>query len=216
MSLVTSKELVRILRKKKFNGSMVDKLKVYYRPFICPFNELLAFAGEDDSILDIGCGNGQFIYLLSEVINPRSIIGIDISEKIIVRAREYLKDIRKIPVLLNSYDGLNLPDTFNDVSLVYLIDVLHHIDYPKQQTFLNQLFLKMRKGSRLILKDIDASSYLVFANKLHDKILAGENSKEVSLATALELLKSAGFDIKQTKTKRLLWYPHYTVEVLKI
>ncbi len=46
MSLVTSKELVRILRKKKFNGSLVDKLKVYYRPFICPFNELLAFAGE--------------------------------------------------------------------------------------------------------------------------------------------------------------------------
>ncbi len=195
---------------------MVDKLKVYYRPFICPFNELLAFAGKDDSILDIGCGNGQFIYLLSEVINPRSIIGIDISEKIIVRAKEYLKDIRRIPVLLESYDGLNLPDTFNDVSLVYLIDVLHHIDYPKQQTFLNQLFLKMRKGSRLILKDIDASSYLVFANKLHDKILAGENSKEVSLATALGLLKSAGFDIKQTKTKRLLWYPHYTVEVLKV
>ena len=216
MSLVSSKELVRILRKKKFNGSLVDKLKVYYRPYICPFNELLAFAGEDDSILDIGCGNGQFIYLLSEVINPKSIIGIDISDKIIVRAREYLKDIRKIPVLLYSYDGLNLPDTFNEVSLVYLIDVLHHIDYSKQQSFLNQLFLKMGKGSRLILKDIDASSYLVFANKLHDKILTGENSKELSLATVLELLKSTGFHIKQTKTKRLLWYPHYTIEAIKV
>jgi SAM-dependent methyltransferase len=216
MSLVTSKELIRILRKKRFKGSIVDKLKVYYRPFICPFNELLAFAGEDDSILDIGCGYGQFIYLLSEVINPRSITGIDISEKIIARAREYVKDIRKVPILLDSYDGVNLPDTFNDVSLVYLIDVLHHIDYSKQQTFLNQLFLKMGKGSRLILKDIDASSYLVFANKLHDKILRGENSKELTLAAVLELLKSTGFHIKQTKTKRLLWYPHYTIEVLKV
>ena len=216
MSLVTSKELVRILRKKKFNGSIVDKLKIYYRPLICPFNELLAFAGEYDSILDIGCGNGQFIYLLSEVIKPRRIIGIDISEKIIARAKEYLKDIKKIPIILDSYDVLNLPDIFNDVSLVYLIDVLHHIDYSKQQTFLHQLFLKMGKGSRLILKDIDAASYFVYANKLHDKILTGENSKELTLATVLELLKSAGFHIKQTKTKRLLWYPHYTVEVLKI
>jgi SAM-dependent methyltransferase len=216
MNLVTSKELVRILRKKKINGSIVDKLEVYYRPFICPFNELLAFAGEDDSILDIGCGNGQFIYLLSEVINPRSIIGIDISEKIIVKAREFVKDIKKIPILLDSYDGLNLPDIFNDVSLVYLIDVLHHIDYSKQQTFLHQLFLKMGKGSRLILKDIDAASYFVFANKLHDKILRGENSKELTLATVLKLLKSTGFYIKQFKTKRLLWYPHYTVEVLKV
>jgi ubiquinone/menaquinone biosynthesis C-methylase UbiE len=216
MSLVTSKELVRILRKKKFNGSKVDRLKVYYRPFLCPFNELLAFAGEDDSILDVGCGNGQFIYLLAEVINPRCITGIDNSEKLIVRAREYLSDIQKSPILLYSYDGINLPDTFNDVSLVYLIDVLHHIDYSKQQTFLHQLFLKMEKGSRLIIKDIDASSYLVFVNKLHDKILTGEDSKELTLATVLKILKSTGFYIEQFKTKRLLWYPHYTIEALKV
>jgi ubiquinone/menaquinone biosynthesis C-methylase UbiE len=215
MNSFSSRELVRILKKNKSKGTSLDKLKIYYRPYICPFSELLTYAQEKDIILDIGCGNGQFIYLLAEIVRPQRIIGVDISDKALSQAKEYLSII-DTPYSLLKYDGLNFPEIFKKVSLIYLTDVLHHISYLDQKEFLSQIFCKMERGSRLIIKDINASSWLVHANKLHDRILNGEKSNEISLAELLEYLRTVGFYVENFYRIRLLWYPHYIVVADKL
>jgi len=92
---------------------------------------------------------------------------------------------------------------------ITLIDVLHHIPKDVQQTYLRQLAGFMKPGSILVLKDIDASGPLVWFNRLHDAIFAGNGFQEIPASKAEAMLEGAGLAIESRWTVRKLWYPHY-------
>jgi len=213
---MTNKELVDFLKSQNFDGGTVDKLKVVYRPYICPFVELLQFVKPNDSVFDIGCGSGQFALLVANFTKAKSISGIEISESLINNAIQLFKN-RQIIIdyTFNKYDGKNLPDQIAQHDLIFMIDVLHHIPKSEQIDFLTQLYTKMSVGSRLIIKDIDADSVFVYANKLHDKLLSTDGGNEISLKSAIESFKKIGFEIIETSKKLMFWYPHYTIVAKK-
>ena len=64
--ILSAKELSAYLGTVHNNASILDKLKIVYRPYICPFDDLIATCQDSETILDIGCGSGQFILLLSK------------------------------------------------------------------------------------------------------------------------------------------------------
>jgi len=69
----------------------------------------------------------------------------------------------------------------------------------------------MKPGARLILKDINAGSPLVYCNKLHDLIFAREIGNEMTFTNALELLKANGLTITEQTKRTMYVYPHYTI-----
>lgn len=73
----------------------------------------------------------------------------------------------------------------------------------------------MSVGRRLIMKDIDASSPLVIASKLHDLVFAGEVGHERSRKQLKQMVEAAGFEVVGERSRRMLWYPHFTLECLK-
>jgi 2-polyprenyl-3-methyl-5-hydroxy-6-metoxy-1,4-benzoquinol methylase len=63
--MINQKTLVDFLKNQNPNAKFLDKLKIVYRPYIWPLNELLNEIPKNKSVFDIGCGSGQFALLIA-------------------------------------------------------------------------------------------------------------------------------------------------------
>jgi 2-polyprenyl-3-methyl-5-hydroxy-6-metoxy-1,4-benzoquinol methylase len=205
-------ELVDFLASAIPSTTMLQTLKIKYRPYICPFDELLEYARHESSVLDVGCGAGQFCALIARFTEVERIKGIEIDPSLIddaIRLTRAHPDTTKVD--FEVFDGMTIPDDIATYDLIYMIDVYHHMPKDVRGDFMRQLHSKMKDGARLMLKDIDAASLLIPFNRLHDLVFAGEPGHEISRTTAAELLSSLGFSILESRRKRVLVYPHYFI-----
>lgn len=209
MTSYSPRILSSFLKQKFVKAGILDKLKIIYRPYICPFDLLLKHIDKKNKIFDIGCGSGQFLLLAAHFTQPSGLTGIEISETLVQNAKLLLKDYSGTK--LNVYNGQELPDDICEHDLVFMIDVLHHIPKKMQDIFIQQLFSKMGSSTKLIIKDIDKGSPLVYCNKIHDLLLAGEIGNELKMQNLEKILKQTGFKIVSVEKKLTLWYPHYCI-----
>ncbi|MDP1800550.1 MAG: class I SAM-dependent methyltransferase [Bacteroidota bacterium] len=207
--MITNKEIIKFLTSTTINASFVDKLKIKYRPIICPFNTLLDYAKENTSVFDIGCGSGQFCALVAKFTPVKKIMGIEIFQRLIDNAKVVNKQFDAKELTFEVFDGKTIPDKINEYDLVYMIDVYHHIPKDYQVQFMKNVYAKMKTGSKLIFKDIDAGHPFVYFNKLHDIVFAGEIGNEMSSKTAKKILTECGFKIVEEYKKTSFVYPHY-------
>lgn len=212
MKMVSNKELINFLEKTSINSGFIDKLKIKYRPVICPFDDLLKYISDKESLFDVGCGSGQFCLVAANFTGVKKLMGIEISETLIKNAASLSEKYgNKKEFIFKTFDGVNFPDAMADYELVFLIDVLHHVPKDQQVSFLQSIYNKMKPGAQLIFKDINAASPFVYCNKMHDIVFAGEIGNEISNNEAKEILTNIGFKIKENFTKRVFVYPHYFV-----
>jgi len=205
-------QLSQFLQKQELDSSWIDRLKVSYRPLICPLGELLDLVGKGTAVMDIGCGSGQFALLLAEFTGAASIDGIEISENLIRNATNLLAPYQnKLRCQFDMYDGKTFPASLGRADLVFLIDVLHHVPPGLQKTFLGNIHQGMKPGARLVLKDIDAGSPFVWFNKMHDWVFSHELGSERSLVVAKQWLGDLRFKIVGESRERMYVYPHYTL-----
>ena len=208
--MISNKEIISYLSSKETKAGFVDKLKIRYRPLICPFDRLLSYAANKNSAFDIGCGSGQFASLLAKFTSIKSIEGVEISQKLVTNANELSKEFEnKKSLSFSIFDGKNLPESVSKAEIVYLIDVIHHVPKLQQFDFLKEIFNKMNKDAVLIFKDINASSLFVPVNKAHDLIFAGEIGNELGFKKAESWVKQIGFEIVEGFTQQVFLYPHY-------
>lgn len=209
---MTNSEIINFLTSKTVNAGFVDKLKIKYRPIICPFNDLIDFANGKTSVFDIGCGSGQFCALIAKYTGVKKIMGIEINERLVNNAKQVNEEFSKDKQIhFEVFDGKTIPDSINEYELIYMIDVYHHIPPKQQVEFMQQLYKKMKPGAILVFKDMNAGSPLVLCNKMHDLVFAGEIGNEISYKKALKILTGAGFKVKESFTKTIFVYSHYFV-----
>jgi 2-polyprenyl-3-methyl-5-hydroxy-6-metoxy-1,4-benzoquinol methylase len=163
---------------------------------------------------DVGCGSGQFLLLVSEFAKPSYLYGIEISKKLIDNA-ENLFSSRPQNSFFTEYDGTDFPAQLGEMDIIFLIDVLHHVPKNMQENFIKNLTISMKPGATLIFKDINAASGLVYFNKLHDMIFAGEIGNEMSMTKAAGLLQANGLSIIKQEKRNMYVYPHYTIVAKK-
>lgn len=211
---ISNTELSRLLKAKTLGTSFVNKLKISYRPYICPFDELLEKIPTGASVYDMGCGSGMFLMLVSEYRKPAKLGGAEISPELIENAKALLSGFAG-PTQLSVFDGENIPQEFSEYDVITLIDVLHHVPVPYQERFLRNISEKMKRGATLIIKDIDAQSPLHYFNKLHDLMLAGEIGNEWRYERTRDYVQSLGMTIQYQSKRRMIVYPHFTLLCLK-
>jgi cyclopropane fatty-acyl-phospholipid synthase-like methyltransferase len=216
MKKPSQSELSKFLSEADINASFTDRLKIAYRPYICPFDDLLMLIQKGDKVFDIGCGSGQFLLLAAQFSEAAALYGIEISDRLIGNAKQqFARHAIKQPYHFSTFDGSNIPTEIADADKVFLIDVLHHVPEKSQKAFLQSIYAGMKPGAILVLKDIDEASVFVYFNKLHDLVLSKEIGHEISLQTAKQYTLGYGFEIKEESSKQMFWYPHYTLVLKK-
>jgi SAM-dependent methyltransferase len=213
---LTNSILMRFLKSKHINSGFVDRLKLHYRPLICPYISLIRKVSAGDKVGDLGCGSGQFLLLLSEFASPSELYGIEISDKLIDNGHQLLGFLEDKGMLqLEKYDGSHFPARLGELDIIFLIDVLHHIPAPQQETFLLNLAAIMKPGARLVIKDIDAANPLVIFNKMHDLVVSHEIGHELRIEKVSGSLQKGGLDIVEIEKCTTYVYPHYTITAKK-
>lgn len=216
MITLTPAVLVRFLKKHTTVQTGLERLKTVYRPYICPLHELLPLIQpKGASVFDVGCGGGAFLKLVGEFCSSSRLAGVDVDSTVVAKAQELLSGwIGDLDIRL--YDGINLPECISQFDYITMIDVLHHVPLTEKINLLQNIFSKMKNGSSLILKDIDADlRFWLMFNKFHDLLLAGEAGSELSLNETREMLEEIGFQVEFVLQKRMLCYSHFALVALK-
>lgn len=196
---------------------MINLLKRKFRDLIYPLKELLALIPVRCKLLDVGCGQGQFLNAVATNRSPVQLGGFEISDSLIDVARSELAFHSGVSADLRVYDGTSFPAEVAQYNIVSLIDVLHHIPKHAQSSFVLALFNAMKPGAFFLLKDIDASRPLLcMANRLHDFLLGAGGRQERSKVFVERLLTTSGFEVVSSGERRILWYPHYWFLVVKV
>lgn len=207
--------IIKFLTSKFKSAGFIDSLKIKYRSLICPFISLIQTVKPGEKAGDVGCGSGQFLLLLTEFAQPSYLYGIEISKKLNDNAHNLFSSFPKEKYAFEQYDGIHFPKALAEMDVLFLIDVLHHVPKNNQEAFLKDLANIMKPGARLVLKDIDAASPLVYCNKIHDLIFAREIGNEMSMESAKNLLVANGLNIIEQSKRTMYVYPHYTLVAQK-
>lgn len=127
-----------------------------------------------NSVLDIGCGDGKLLGILSENISKR--VGIDLSERPIMFAKAFYPDLE-----FYVKDASELEETFD---MAVAMEVLEHIPPGEVERFLNACASRVKEGGRLI---ISVPTTVVPLNKKHYRHYDIEVFKDVLLQSGASL-----------------------------
>lgn len=188
------------------------------RPYICPFHKLIYLIPKDSSVLDVGCGSGLFLGLVSKKIRIRAGLGFDSSKSAINLARMMKKNLPvKIAEKLDFeyYDvGQRWPDGKFD--FVSMIDVMHHIPISDQYEAFMKGIEHLAPSGKFLYKDMSNKPILFsLTNRIHDLIMARQWINYVPISQVKKWATEAGFSIESEDRCRMFWYVHEWVVFIK-
>lgn len=157
-------------------------------------------------VLSLGSGHGVLERYLAE-INPHvDVHGLEL-DKERVRIAEASAPAR---VRIRQADVTKLAGE-GEYDAALAVDVLHHIPYAQQPAVLAALAGQLRPGGVCIVKDISTEPHWKHEwNRLHDRLVAGEDVHCRSPQEMARLLEEAGMRGGQARSvARLSPYPHY-------
>lgn len=137
-----------------------------------------------DDLLDVGCGTGPMISLLSGKHPQKHYTGLDLTPAMIEEAKK--KAIENATFLVG--DAENLPFEDEAFDAIICANSIHH--YPNPQAFFDGVKRCLRKGGRLILRDISSKNAmaLFFMNHIELPIcnLFGHGDVEIATIKMIE------------------------------
>ncbi|MFO0830266.1 MAG: class I SAM-dependent methyltransferase [Phycisphaerales bacterium] len=187
--------------------------KAKYRPYICPFHTLLPIVPLGSRALDIGCGNGLLLGLLAATGRIGSGAGYDLTESVVAHARAMAGRMPPGTTLEfsvgDSHACVPGPAGGRDFDVVLMVDVLHHVPPPIQESFWRGAASRVRPGGLMIYKDmVNYPDWRAFTNVAHDIVLAGQRSRYVPVALVERWGADEGLSLERSARINMLWYGH--------
>lgn len=158
-----------------------------------------------DSIIDIGCGTGRNIPLLSQYTNK--IIGIDSSPRMLQLAEHICKELN-VNYELKLTDTNSTPFNSDSISGAFINMVLHHI--PDPGSAINEVGRILCKNGKLLLIEFLEHNDESMREKYADLWLG------FSQIQLTEWLKDSGFIIEEAVTKKESQLPAIIIMAKKI
>ncbi len=112
----------------------------------------LSYFNNGRSVLDIGCGRGEFLELLRD--NKVSGFGIDLDERMVARCLKKGLDAEQANAIdyLNSLPAKKLENVFSSM-------VVEHLNFNEIYELLKNIWTKMKKDSVLLIETINPNSF---------------------------------------------------------
>ena len=124
--------------------------------------------------LEIGCGRGAGIQLILDRFGADRVIGIDLDDAMVTRARHRLADRPEVDLRVGDAAAIDLPDA--SVDAVFDFAIVHHV--PDWRAAIGEVRRVLRPGGRLYYSEVtkhalDRPSYrLLFDHPDHDRFTA--------------------------------------------
>jgi 2-polyprenyl-3-methyl-5-hydroxy-6-metoxy-1,4-benzoquinol methylase len=219
-ALRTPRELSEIAQGCFREGPLLLRKLQHYRPFICPFGELLPRVPTGSSVLDVGCGGGLWLALLRETGRISRGVGFDSSRRAIELAQTISLSKREGA---GDLEFLELPAEAawpvapggRPFDVVSIIDVLHHVPPAVAPMLFRNAAERLGLGGVLLYKDIYPGSWRSACNRLHDLMMARELIHLVPTEKVVGWAKDAGFELVYSERIDMLWYGHVVCEFRK-
>lgn len=146
------------------------------------------FFAPGESVLDIGCGRGEFVSLMVE--HGVNVSGIDLDRFMLSVAEE-----KGLPVQqADAHEYLqHVPDRSLDG--IFMSHVVEHIPTNLMVSLLDQCFRKLRYGGRIILETPNPLSLLIFSNSFY---MDPTHQKPIHPETLKFMLNQVGFEVTET------------------
>ena len=142
------------------------------------------------SVLEIGCGNGNGTKLIKKYFAPNTITAIDLDDKMIKIAQKRNKD-SSISFKVMDASNLDFPDEQFDA--IFDFGIIHHI--PQWRDCLNELKRVIKPNGELLIEDLSIDSFTNDIGKLW-KILTDHPYELMYTAKEFkEFLNEIGFII---------------------
>jgi SAM-dependent methyltransferase len=203
----TPGQISRLLAQAYPEASGLSWLFVWLRPFICPFEKLLAAMPKSGSYLDVGCGIGIMSMLLARVNGAERIVGFDTSTKAIATARKAVfpsgtrAEFHRLSV--------DQPWPNDPVDNVVCIDVLHHVPVEHQRGFVRRLAQADFKHA-VYFKDVAPTPWWkAWGSHFHDFVVSQELIHMRPEQQVKRWFEEEGLIVSGPRRMDTLWYTHY-------
>ena len=158
-----------------------------------------------DSVLEIGCGNGNGTKLIRKYFNPRHITAIDLDEKMIQIAQETVPDESTIFQVMDA-SKLDFPNESFDA--IFDFSSIHHI--PNWKNCIEELKRVLKVGGKLILEEFSIDTFSGFPGRLYRSLLSHPYEQIFSTNEIVQHIENVGFkidDIKKLNPLKMM--PHF-------
>ena len=187
--------------------SFTERFLMMHRPQICPFHVLMEHVPQGSRVLDIGCGAGLWLLLLSRTGRIAGGTGVELAQAKIDIANSIKSRGDDLEFHALSSET---PWPQGEYNCLSMIDVLHHVPVPQQRDFLGRI--ADTSARTVIFKDIDPKAIVKRRmNSLHDMLLAHQLPRYCEKETVAQWLEQMGFEINHIGRHDMLWYSHYLI-----
>ncbi len=97
------------------------------RPYVCPYDKLVAFVPPRASVLDLGCGPGSLLNLMAATTTIARGVGCDVSAPPLESARAAARRIGAEKILTFEHVRSMMDVPAGPFDAVVMVDVLHHV-----------------------------------------------------------------------------------------
>ncbi len=204
----TAGELSSAARRLYDEGPALFRRLQHYRPYICPFEELIPLVPSGSRVLDVGCGGGLFLTLMADRIGLGDSIGFDANATVIglaqgaaQRAQLDTLEFRHLAVEEAWPEG--------EFDVVSIIDVMHHVPPDAQRDVIKLCAQHVKPGGILLYKDMCRRPlWRAWMNRLHDLVLARQWIHYAPVQDVVAWARIEGLTLERSTSMNRLWYGH--------
>ncbi|MDD5032261.1 MAG: arsenite methyltransferase [Patescibacteria group bacterium] len=150
---------------------------------------------EGEIVLDLGSGAGFDCFLAAKKVGPSGkVIGVDMTEEMITRAKANAKKHGYKNVEFKLGDIENLPPKDNSIDVVISNCVVNLA--PDKLKVFKEVYRVLKKGGRMYISDIVLLGNLSPEQKKDEELIAGCVGGALLREEYLEIIKDAGFKVR--------------------
>ena len=164
-----------------------------------------------DSILDVGCGSGDFLLQVKHTFSPQELLGIDLSP---VMVEESIKK----GITAQAIDLCRVDDTFDVITAVF--DMLNYLDNPQLERLLLCVEAQLKPGGYLLcdintlygFEEVAMGSFIVDDE---DRFLTIDSDFEYGVYVSEFTLFEKEMDGRYRKTQGIIEQYYYAIEMIE-
>ena len=147
-----------------------------------------------NSVLEIGCGNGNGTKLIQKRFDPKHMTAIDLDQKMIKLSRDA---VREPQITFQVMDASQLGFADKSFDAIFDFGIIHHI--PNWRACIAELRRVLKQGGKLILEEFSIETFSGFPGRIYRSLLAHPYDQMFSIEEFVQYLKDGGFRIHGIK-----------------